>query len=82
MLDALDPFHLTALRYGITALIFLALLVAFEGPRALRTDGRAGRALVLGTTGFAGFGLLVLVGLQHSRPEHGAIIMVGLVRKL
>jgi len=74
-LQALDPFHLTAIRYGITAAIFIALLVLIEGPGALRMEGRAARALTLGTTGFAGFGLLVLVGLQHSHPEHGAVIM-------
>ena len=74
-LPVLDPFHMTAIRYGITALIFAVLLVVAEGPQALRTDGRTIRATVLGSFGFAGLGLFVFVGLQHSRPEHGAIIM-------
>ncbi len=74
-LSVLDPFHMTAIRYGTTAIIFVGLLVLVEGPRALKMEGRALRAALLGTAGFAGLGLLVFVGLQHSRPEHGAIMM-------
>lgn len=74
-LPVLDPFHMTAIRYGITAIIFVTLLAVVEGPQALNLEGRALRATMLGTVGFAGLGLLVFVGLQHSRPEHGAIIM-------
>jgi drug/metabolite transporter (DMT)-like permease len=74
-LPVLDPFHMTAIRYGITAFVFAALLIVTEGPQALQTEGRALRAMVLGSSGFAGLGLFVFVGLQYSRPEHGAIIM-------
>ena len=74
-LPVVDPFHMTAIRYGITAVVFVALLVLTEGTQALRLDGRGLRATLLGTIGFAGLGLLVFVGLQYSRPEHGAIIM-------
>src|SRR5205814_3972227 len=68
-------FHMTAIRYGIPAILFLGLLAVAEGPRALRLEGQGLRAAMYGTSGFAGLGLLVFVGLQHSRPEHGAIIM-------
>src|SRR5206468_8531009 len=74
-LPVLDPFHMTAIRYGITASIFVGLLAFAEGPRALKMEGRGLRAALLGTAGFAGLGLLVFVGLQYSRPEHGAIMM-------
>jgi len=74
-LPVIDPFHMTAIRYGITAVIFAGLLAFAEGSQALKTEGRGLRAAVLGTAGFAGLGLLVFVGLQYSRPEHGAIIM-------
>jgi len=74
-LPVLDPFYMTAIRYGITAVILAVLLASVEGWQALKVDRRAPRAALLGTTGFAGLGLLVFVGLQHSRPEHGAIIM-------
>src|SRR5438309_548208 len=74
-LPVLDPFHMTAIRYGITAVVFVAMLVFAEGLKALKTEGRGLRASLLGTAGFAGLGMLVFVGLEHSRPEHGAIIM-------
>jgi len=74
-LPVLDPFHMTAIRYGITAVLFLGLLAVAEGLRSLRLEGRGLRAAMYGTSGFAGLGLLVFVGLEHSRPEHGAIIM-------
>jgi len=74
-LPVLDPFHMTAIRYAITAVIFVGLLVFAEGRASLKTDGRALRIAGLGSAGFAGLGLLVFVGLEHSRPEHGAIIM-------
>jgi drug/metabolite transporter (DMT)-like permease len=74
-LPVLDPFYMTAIRYGITAIVFAGLLTVLEGPQALRFEDRGWRAAMLGTTGFAGLGLLVFVGLEHSRPEHGAIIM-------
>jgi len=74
-LSSLDPFHMTAIRYGITAVILLALLAAVEGRDALRLEGKVARLALLGAFGFAGLGLFLFVGLQHSRPEHGGIIM-------
>src|SRR5262249_41676875 len=74
-LPVLDPFHITAIRYVITAFVFIGLLAFSEGLPALRLEGRGLRAALLGSAGFAGLGMLIFVGLQHSRPEHGAIIM-------
>ncbi len=74
-LPVLDPFHMTAIRYAITALVFVCLLVVVEGRQALQLEGRGLRAGALGTTGFAGLGMLIFIGLHYSRPEHGAIIM-------
>jgi drug/metabolite transporter (DMT)-like permease len=75
ILAALDPFYMNSIRYGVTAVILLLLLAAVEGPAALRAEGNVGRLALLGSFGFAGLGLLVFIGLQHSRPEHGGIIM-------
>jgi len=74
-LQAIDPFHMTAIRYGVTAIVFVGLLAIAEGRQALAMEGRGLRVAVLGTAGFAGLGLLLFIGLQYSRPEHGAIIM-------
>jgi drug/metabolite transporter (DMT)-like permease len=53
-LKHVDPFHLTAIRYLVAAAIFLALLTAFEGGRALLPEGRGVELFVLGSLGFAG----------------------------
>lgn len=73
-MDHVDAAHVTAIRYGIASLVFLALLRAFEGAAALRYDGRFGRALLFGTLGFAGFNLLGYVGLRHTTPQHASLI--------
>jgi drug/metabolite transporter (DMT)-like permease len=73
-----DAAHITAIRYGVASLIFLAVLAAVEGTAALRYDGRFGRALLFGSLGFAGFNLLSYVGLQHTTPQHASLIAATL----
>jgi drug/metabolite transporter (DMT)-like permease len=73
-LGRVDAFNLTTVRYAIAALALVVLLVAFEGPRALRLDGRGLRLFWLGSLGFAGFNLLVYTGLTHSRPESASLL--------
>jgi drug/metabolite transporter (DMT)-like permease len=75
VLPKVDPFTITAIRYGVGALIFLAILAVLEGRAALRAEGRAWRLFTYGTVGFAGFNMLAYSGLAHSRPEHAAVIM-------
>ena len=58
----MDPFYLTMVRYGIASLLFLSMLYASEGRRALATEGRAASLWVFGSMGFAGFGFLVFFG--------------------
>ncbi len=70
-----DPFFLTLIRYGITAVIMLAILWLREGRVALRADGRAGALFLFGGAGFCGFGLFVFTGLRASSPAHGAILI-------
>jgi drug/metabolite transporter (DMT)-like permease len=75
-LERVDPFHLTAIRYGLATLIFLGLLWAIEGRGALRLRSRrqALELFALGTAGFAGFNLLAYQGLTSSTPQHAAVI--------
>src|SRR3954464_12113284 len=61
-LHRVDPFPLTAIRYGVAAVVFLGLLYAVEGRQALRADGRSLELFVLGSIGFAGFNLLSYLG--------------------
>jgi drug/metabolite transporter (DMT)-like permease len=70
-----DAFHLTALRYVVASAIFLGLLAAIEGRRALRTDGHALELLILGTLGFACFNLLAYDALEHTPPQDAALII-------
>jgi drug/metabolite transporter (DMT)-like permease len=74
-LGHVDAAHITAIRYGIASLVFLALLAAVEGRRSVRFDGRFGRALVFGTLAFAGFNLLSYAALHHTTPQHAALIV-------
>jgi drug/metabolite transporter (DMT)-like permease len=74
-LPVLDPFFLGAFRYAVGILIFIAILWASEGPRALRYGGRFWPAAVFGVFGFCGFNVLVWWGLIYTRPEHASVIM-------
>ena len=74
-LPVLDAFALATWRYTVGTVLFLLLLAAFEGPRALRYGGRLLPATVFGVIGFVGFNLLVWLGLGYSRPEHAAVIL-------
>src|SRR5690349_19203102 len=74
-LPTVEPFHLTALRYGLASVVFVALLVRFEGVRRLAPDGHLLRLWALGTVGFAGFNLLSYIGLEHTGPRNAALIV-------
>jgi drug/metabolite transporter (DMT)-like permease len=69
-----EPFHLTALRYGIASIVFAALLWLIEGRASLRPQ-RTVRLWLFGTLGFAGFNLLSYVGLEHTGPRNAALIV-------
>ena len=71
----LDPVVMTALRYGIAALLFLAALAWRECRQAFRLQGQGARLWRLGTIGFAGFNLLGFEGLQRTQPEQAAVMV-------
>jgi drug/metabolite transporter (DMT)-like permease len=76
-LHHVDPFPLTAIRYGVAVIVFLGLLYAVEGRRALNLQGRGKELFILGSIGFAGFNLLSYVGLEHTRPQDAALIVAS-----
>jgi drug/metabolite transporter (DMT)-like permease len=76
-LHRVDPFPLTAIRYGVAAIVFLGLLYAVEGRKAIDTGGRGRELFILGSIGFAGFNLLSYVGLEHTRPQDAALIVAS-----
>src|SRR3954471_19103854 len=76
-LHRVDAVHLTAIRYGVATLAFLALLWGLEGRAALRIPNRR-RGLelwALGSLGFAGFNLLAYLGLGSSTPQHASVFV-------
>lgn len=74
LLAEIDPITLTLVRFGFAVPVLIALLVIKEGLGALSTSGKALQLWWLGTLGFAGFGLLLVLGLNSTRSEHAAVI--------
>jgi drug/metabolite transporter (DMT)-like permease len=74
-IEHVDPFHLTAIRYLLAAIGFLAILWMVEGLRALRLEGRGLELWAFGSAGIAGFNLFAFAGLEHTTPEHAALIV-------
>ncbi|WP_159447795.1 DMT family transporter [Streptoalloteichus hindustanus] len=60
VLPELDVVHMTLVRYLFSALLTAALLLAVEGRRAFRTDGRGLLLFVLGSIGYAGYNVAAL----------------------
>jgi drug/metabolite transporter (DMT)-like permease len=81
-LPHVDAFNLTAIRYGLASLAFVALLVVAEGRGALRYDGRFGELFVLGsfaraTLAFMGLALAgVVLVITHGAP--GSLVDGGI----
>ncbi|MDP2134226.1 MAG: DMT family transporter [Sulfuritalea sp.] len=77
-LQAVDPYWLTAMRFGTAALVFLGLLWFREGRAALSTEGKFWKILLFGSIGFGGFGVCLFEGLKLTRPEiSGMILALG-----
>ena len=74
-LPYLDAFALGTVRYAIGVVLFVVLLAAVEGRRALRYDGRLLAASGAGVMGITGFNLFIWIGLMFTRPEHASIIL-------
>jgi drug/metabolite transporter (DMT)-like permease len=74
-LGTLNAFPLSTIRYAVASALWLAVLAAVEGRRALRLDGHGLRLFWLGTLGFAGFNLLAYTGLAHARPQSASLIV-------
>lgn len=74
-LHHVDAFHLTAIRYSLATIAFLAILYAVEGRQALNPGRRGLELWALGSAGFAGFNLLAYLGLGSSTPQHAAVFV-------
>jgi drug/metabolite transporter (DMT)-like permease len=70
-----DPYHVTAIRYGVATLLLTPIVAWVEGRTAVRYYGRLWPASLLGVIGMTCSPLLVFAGLALTRPEHAAIIV-------
>jgi len=75
VLAHVDPVWFTFVRYTIAGVGFAALLLARGGIPWAKLRAHAPQLALLGFVGYGVFGVLVLVGLQHSVPSHGAVVM-------
>jgi drug/metabolite transporter (DMT)-like permease len=73
--DAVDPYHVSAIRYAVATVLLVPIVLWREGTGALRYYGRAWPASVLGVVGMTGSPILVFAGLGITRPEHAAILV-------
>ena len=69
-----DPYHVTAIRYGVAAAVLLPVLVYMEGTSALRYGRRFWLTVAVGIVGMCLSPMLSFVGLSYSQPEHAAVI--------
>ncbi|WP_395700983.1 DMT family transporter [Aquabacterium sp.] len=75
VLRHVDPLWFTLIRYTLSALVF-AVLLLLRGRSAWQPLRTHAPALALrGLAGFGVFSLFMLLGLAHSVPAHGAVIM-------
>jgi len=75
VLHHVDPFWFTLIRYSLSALLFAALLAPRGAAPWRLLRAHAGPLALRGVAGFGVFSVMLLTGLAHSVPSHGAIIM-------
>jgi drug/metabolite transporter (DMT)-like permease len=75
ILPQVDPVWLTLIRYTISGLAFVALLLPRGGAPWRKLRAHVALLALLGLAGFGVFSVMLLVGLLHSVPSHGAVIM-------
>ena len=75
LLQSIDLFWLTTIRYVLALPILAALLYAFEGRDAFKLDRRWPLLATIGALTIVGFNVGQLTGMKLSGPEHGALMV-------
>lgn len=75
VLRDLDALWFTTVRYGLAALLLLAVHPLAARSRPGKALALAPRLAAYGIAGYGVFSLLVFIGLSLSVPSHGAVIM-------
>jgi drug/metabolite transporter (DMT)-like permease len=75
VLAHVDAVWFTLIRYTLATAGFAALLFARGAFPWAKLRAHAPRLALLGFVGYGVFGVMVLIGLTHSIPSHGAVVM-------
>ncbi|WP_440533523.1 DMT family transporter [Variovorax sp. YR566] len=75
VLHHVEPAWFTLIRYSMSALLFVLLIVPRGAAPWRKLRQHAGPLAVRGFAGFGIFSVMLLAGLAHSVPSHGAVIM-------
>ncbi len=75
VLHHVEPVWFTLIRYSMSALLFVLLILPRGAAPWRKLRRHAGPLAVRGFAGFGIFSVMLLMGLAHSVPSHGAVIM-------
>jgi drug/metabolite transporter (DMT)-like permease len=75
VLHHVEPVWLTLIRYSMSALLFAALLLPRGAAPWRKLRLHALPLALRGAAGFGVFSVMLFVGLAHSVPSHGAVIV-------
>jgi drug/metabolite transporter (DMT)-like permease len=75
ILHHVEPVWFTLIRYSMSALLFVLLILPRGAAPWRKLRLHAGPLALRGFAGFGIFSVMLLVGLAHSVPSHGAVIM-------
>ncbi|MDN7631400.1 DMT family transporter [Burkholderia cenocepacia] len=72
---SVNMFAMTLIRYSAVALILVPVLLLIEGGRAFQLEGKGLKLLLLGSAGFAGFGVSAFVALGYTSSTNVSLVM-------
>src|SRR3954468_19064188 len=75
VLHHVEPVWFTLIRYSMSALLFVLLILPRGAAPWRKLRLHAGPLALRGFAGFGVFSVMLLVGLAHSVPSHGAVIV-------
>lgn len=75
VLHHVAPAWFTLIRYSMAAVLFALLIVPRGAAPWRKLHQNAGPLALRGFAGFGIFSVMLLVGLSHSVPSHGAVLM-------
>lgn len=73
VLQTLDPFYFTFIRYCTAAVVLLVILAMVEGRKSLKFEGKAKILWFFGTMAFCGYNFFVFLGQKLAGVE-GAVL--------